>query len=154
MGHQRLSHISCRTPYQPTPCFEERPTQPLWKVYHQRLYADYAQFACRGCCVRGKAVWPCTSRTFCLLEDRELLMGNITVMYIGEVGPSTWPLVHASFCRGGHGHVDAPGGGAGLQAMYHVVVPRTGCRRWYTSLKETCNDLICTDLLYEHFGWN
>ena len=62
-------------------------------------------------------------RCFCLLEDRELLVGDITCRYSGRVGPSQDPPAHVRFRRGGHGGLDRAGGGADLAATYHLTVP-------------------------------
>ncbi len=46
----------------------------------------------------------------CLLEDRDVLVGDITYHYSCRVGPSQDPPAHVHFRRGGHGELDRAGG--------------------------------------------
>ncbi len=67
-------------------------------------------------------------RSFCFLQNRGLVLGNISVMYVGEVGQSTRPPVHIRFRRGGQGHLHQAGGLAELEALYHLVLPQNRLR--------------------------
>ncbi len=64
------------------------------------------------------------------LLQRDLLVGDITAVYSGQVGPSVQPPVHQRYARGPH--FDRTSGGADLSFTYNMRVRqgrfRQACR--------------------------
>ena len=86
-------------------------------------------------------------RSFCFLQNRGLVLGDISVMYVGEVGQSTRPPVHTMFRTGGQGHLDQAGDEQSWKRFIIWWYPKTDCWSACVYLRVTLNEAISTALL-------